>query len=429
MSEHPAPSRRDFLKTSSLVAAGSALAGTLGIARSAHASVDDTIKIGLIGCGGRGTGAATQALNADRNIKLIAMGDVFADRLQQSLRSIKTSQEKTPQKVDVMPERCFIGFDAYKQVLASGVDVVLLTTPPHFRPMHFKAAIEAGKHVFCEKPVAVDAPGVRSVLETAQEARKKSLSVVSGLCWRYHPPKQAIVKKIHEGAVGDVRVIHSTYLTGTLWSNPRKKEWSDMEYQMRNWLYYTWLSGDCITEQHIHSLDKAAWVLNDQTPLTAVGQGGRQVRTDELFGNVYDHHAVVYEFPNGVKVFSACRQMAGCYNDVNDHVIGTRGAAQLMAHEIKGAENWKYSGPSPDMYQVEHDELFASIRAGKPIDNTKYMCQSTMMAIMGRMATYTGQKIEWDKALASTENLSPAKYEWGELPFPAVAMPGVTKFA
>ncbi len=243
------------------------------------------------------------ALNADKNVKLIAMGDAFSDRLQSSLRGIRASQQKSPHKVDVTPERCFVGFDAYKQVLASGVDVVLLTTPPHFRPIHFKAAIEAGKHVFCEKPVATDAPGVRSILQTAAEAKKKGLSVVSGLCWRYHPPKRAIVAKIHDGAIGDVRVIHSTYLTGTLWSNPCKPDWSDMEYQMRNWLYYTWLSGDCIAEQHIHSLDKAAWVLHDETPISAVGQGGRQVRTDELFGNVYDHHSVVYEYANGAKVF------------------------------------------------------------------------------------------------------------------------------
>ncbi len=407
------------------------MAATLDITRSAHASVDDTIKVGLIGCGGRGTGAAGQALNADKGTKLVAIGDAFPDHIERSLRNLRTQFESQPGKIDVPPDRCFTGFDAYKQVLGAGVDVVILTTPPHFRPIHLKAAVEAGKHIFCEKPVAVDAPGIRSVLATAEEARKKDLCIVSGLCWRYDYPRRAVVQKIHDGAIGDVRAIHTTYLTGLLWFFPRKPEWSEMEFQMRNWLYFTWLSGDHIVEQHIHSLDKAAWVMHDEPPVSAVGIGGRQVRTGEQFGNIYDHHAVTYEYANGVKVFSYCRQMKDCEMDVSDHVIGTKGIAHLMKNprpEIEGAENWQYSGPKSDMYQVEHDELFAAIRAGKRIDNSQYMAKSSMMAIMGRMATYTGQKITWADAMASKENLSPAKYEWGDIPVPTVAMPGVTKF-
>jgi myo-inositol 2-dehydrogenase/D-chiro-inositol 1-dehydrogenase len=425
------PTRRDFLKSSSTLAAAGAVAATLDITRSAHASVDDTIKVGLIGCGGRGSGAAVQALNADRGAKLVAIGDAFADQIESGLRRFREQFKDEPGKVDVPPDRCFSGFDAYKQVLASGVDVVILTTPPHFRPIHLKAAVDAGKHIFCEKPVAVDAPGIRSVLQTAEEAKKKDLCIVSGLCWRYDYAKRAIMQKVLDGAIGDIRAIHTTYLTGFLWHRGRKASWSEMEYQMRNWLYFTWLSGDHNVEQHIHSLDKAAWAMHDEPPVSAVGVGGRQVRTGEQWGNIYDHHAVTYEYANGVKVFAYCRQMDGCQMDVSDHIIGTKGIAHLMQNPvpaIEGQENWQYFGPKKDMYQVEHDELFAAIRAGKRIDNSQYMAKSSMMAIMGRMATYTGQKIAWKDAMASKEDLSPAKYEWGDIPVPTVAMPGVTKF-
>ena len=432
MPNPPSPSRREFLKSSSVLAAGGALAGSLAISRSAHASVDDTIKVGLIGCGGRGRGAAAQALTADKGAKLVAIGDAFADHIEQGLRGFREQFGSEPGKVDVPPERRFTGFDAYKGVLGAGVDVVILTTPPHFRPLHLKAAVEAGKHIFCEKPVAVDAPGIRSVLQTAEEAKKKDLCIVSGLCWRYDYPKRAIVQKIHDGAIGDVLAMHSTYLTGFLWHKGRKAEWSDMEFQLRNWLYFTWLSGDHIVEQHIHSLDKAAWVMHDEPPVSAVGVGGRQVRTGEQFGNIYDHHAVTFEYANGAKLYSYCRQMDGCEMDVSDHIVGTKGTAHLMKSPnptIDGAEKWQYSGPKTDMYQVEHNELFAAIRAGKRIDNSQYMAKSSLMAIMGRMATYTGQKITWQQAMNSKEDLTPPKYEWGPAPTPIVATPGTTKFA
>ena len=237
MPNSASPNRRDFLKTSTVATAGTSLVGSLSIARSAHASVDDTLRVGLIGCGGRGTGAASQAMNADKNVKLVAMGDAFPDRLESSLNGLR---REFGNKVDVTPERRFHGFDAYKEVLNSGVDVVILTTPPHFRPMHLKAAIEAGKHVFCEKPVAVDAQGVRSVLETAELAKKKNLTIVSGLCWRYDPPKRETVKRIHDGAIGDVTAMHVHLSTpARSGMHPRKPEWSEMEYQVRNWLYFT----------------------------------------------------------------------------------------------------------------------------------------------------------------------------------------------
>jgi predicted dehydrogenase len=420
-------SRREFIRQSSAAALATGLVGTMSIAHGAFAAGDDSIKVGAIGCGGRGSGAITQALSADKNCKLVAMGDAFQDRLENCLKSLQASE--VSEKLAVTPDRQFVGFDAYKQVIDSGVDVVLLTTPPHFRPMHLAYAIEKGKHVFCEKPVAVDAPGVRSVLATCEAAKKKNLSVVSGLCWRYDLGVRAVMQKVAEGAIGDIVTIQASYLTSGLWMHPRKEGWSDMEWQLRNWLYFTWLSGDFNTEQHVHSLDKVAWAMKDVPPVSCTGIGGRQVRTDPAYGHIYDHFSVVYEYANGVKAFSSCRQQDRCTTDVSDHFFGTKGIAHTKSFDISisGANEWKYQRPRPDknMYQVEHDELFASIRNGKPINNGDYMSKSTMMAIMGRMSAYTGQAITWDQAFNSNEELKPPKYDWIDLPVPPVAMPGL----
>jgi len=425
-SSDAAPNRRDFLTTSTALAGASLLLP--GLTPHLHAASGDTLRIGLIGCGGRGTGAATQALNADANVKLVAMGDVFPDQLKSSLANLQADNEIV-KKIDVKPDHCFTGFDAYKQVLNSGIDVVLLCTPPHFRPAHIKAAVEADKHIFAEKPVAVDAPGVRSVLESCRAAKKKNLAVVSGLCYRYEKAKIETMKRIHDGAVGDIVALHTNYNARGLWSHPRQPGWSDMEWQLRNWLYFTWLSGDHNVEQHIHSLDKMAWAMKDKPPAKAVGLGGRQARTGPEYGHIFDHHAVVYEWDNGVKLFAYCRQQNGTATDVNDYVYGTLGHADVMAHKIFGKEPWRHvKDARDDMYQNEHDELFASIRAGKPINNGDYMCQSTLMAIMGRMATYTGQVITWNMAVNSEEDLTPAKYEFGDLPVAPVAIPGKTKY-
>jgi predicted dehydrogenase len=423
----PPTSRRRFLKESSLTLAGAALAS---LPSGVHAGSSETLKIGLIGCGGRGTGAASQALSADPNVKLVALGDAFPDRLQASLKELQ-SDETLAKKIEVPAEQCFVGFDAYKQVLAAPVDVVLLTTPPHFRPIHFKAAVDAGKHIFAEKPVAVDAPGIRAVMDACREAREKNLAVVSGLCYRYEHAKQETIKRVHEGAVGEILALQTSYNTGYLWKRDRQPGWSDMEWQLRNWLYFTWLSGDHIVEQHVHSLDKMAWALSDQYPVKATGLGGRQVRTSPAYGNIFDHHAVVFEYANGVKCFSYCRQQEGCAKDVSDHIIGTKGVCDLMRHSISGEHAWQLSKQSPkdDMYQNEHDELFKSIRAGMPINNGDYMCKSSLMGIMGRMATYTGQVITWEQALNSRQDLSPKEYAFGSLPMPPVALPGITKFA
>ena len=427
---HGGATRRDFLRASAL-AAGSAAAMAGSLPAGVHAAGSDVLRVGLVGCGGRGTGAAAQALRADKNAKLTAMADAFEDRLQKSLESLQ-KQEKIAAKIDVPPQRRFIGFDGYKQLLASGVDVVLLCSTPHFRPAHLKAAIDAGVHVFAEKPVAVDAPGVRSVLKTCQEAKAKNLSVVSGLCLRYHYGFKELAQRIHDGQIGEVLSLEANDYRGSIWVKPREPGMSDMEWQMRNWYYFTWLSGDFNVEQHVHFLDVCAWAMKDQYPARARGMGGRQVRTGPEFGNIFDHHSVVYEYENGAKLYSNTRQMRGCYNNMSAQVTGSKGRALFIERrgglQITGERPWTYTGVDNDIYQTEHDELFASIRRGQPINNGEYMAKSTLLAILGRMATYTGQMITWEQAMNSKEDLSPPKYEWGDLPAPAVAVPGVTKF-
>lgn len=431
---HPQPpgsTRREFLKTSTLAAAGGAIVGAMQLGHGVHAAGDDTLRVGLIGCGGRGTGAASQALMADSRVKLTAMGDAFDDRLQLSLSSL-TSTKGLASKIDVPLERQFVGFDAYKHVLASDVDVVLLTTPPHFRPMHLQAAIDAGKHVFAEKPCAVDAPGVHAVLRSCEEAKKKKLAVVSGLCLRYHAPYREVIRRVRDGAIGDVRALVANDYRGPIWIKPREPDWTDMHWQMRNWYYFTWLSGDFNVEQHVHNLDVCAWAMGDQYPVKAIGMGGREVRKGPEYGNIFDHHSVVYEYANGSRIISNTRQMPGCKNDISIGLSGTKGSAMLTERRngvrITAADEWVFRDEAPNLYQVEHDELFASIRAGQPINNGEYMAKSTLLAIMGRMATYTGQEITWDMAWKSTENLTPPKYEWGAIASPPVAVPGVTRY-
>jgi len=427
-------SRRDFLKTSS-IALGGALAAPLAIGRSAHAAGDDVLKVGLIGCGGRGTGAAVNALNGDPNTKLTALADVFPSQVEGCLERLKKS--KQAERIAVDADHCFSGFDAYKQLIDSGVDVVVLAATPHFRPRHLKAAVDAGKHVFCEKPVAVDAPGVRSVMASSKEAEKKGLCLVSGLCWRYHFGVKETMKRVLDGAIGDVVAVQETYNTGLVGrSQDRKPEWSEMEYQLRNWYFYSWLSGDHNVEQHIHSLDKASWVMGDKPPVRGWGLGGREVRTDPKFGDIFDHHAVVYEYESGARVYAYCRQQAGTWRSTEDYFFGTKGTCNILnKYRITGETEWKYDGPNCNMYDEEHKALFAAIRSGNPINNGQYMATSTMLAIFGRMVTYTGQAIDWDTAINSQETLSPASYSFDADPpvmpmadgsYP-IAVPGVTK--
>lgn len=423
-----AADRRTFLQASA-IAGGSLLA----LAPAVHAAGSDELKVGLIGCGGRGSGAAVNAVRAGPGIKLWAMGDMFADRLEAHRQSL---QKEIGDRMDVPESRCFLGFNAYRHVIDSGVDVVCLATPPGFRPLHLEAAVEAGKHVFCEKPMAVDAPGVRQVLATSAKAKDKGLSIVSGFCWRYDQGMRETFQRLADGAIGRITAMQCSYNTGMLWMHKRRPEWSDMEWQLRNWLYFTWLSGDHNVEQHIHSLDKMAWAMGDQYPVKAVGLGGRQARTSPDYGHIFDHHAVVYEFANGVRCYSYCRQQPGCANDVTDFYFGSQGTAMTHGANgtawIKGESSWQYtpamSRRAIDKYQFEHNVLFKSIRDRQAHNDGESMAKSTLMGILGRMATYTGQSITWEMALNSKEDLTPPKMEMGSLPTPPVAIPGQTKF-
>lgn len=440
---NPKTTRRSFLKDSATSVAALAAAGPLGAtggsgslaALRAATPVHQgpgRLKIGIVGVGGRGSGAAVQAILADPENVLHAAGDAFADRLEGGLDGVlETVTEKQRQaQFDVPKERRFVGLDAIDQVLATGVDAVLLATPPGFRPMQIEKAVAKGVHVFAEKPVATDAPGVRRVQAACKLAQQKGLSVVSGLCYRYHDGRRAIVQKLQEGAIGEILAIQGNYITGELWSFPRQEGWSELEWQLRNWLYYPWLSGDHIAEQHIHTLDVMAWIKRDVYPVAAVSLGGRQKRTDPLFGTVYDHFATIYEWEDGTRGYAYCRQQNNCWRETNEHVLGTEGKANVFRHAISGANEWRFEDRARDMYQAEHDEMFAAIRAGRPIQNGEYMCNSTMMALMGRMAAYTGERITWEQAWGSQEVLMPEIRTWDDTPPPSVvAVPGVTRFS
>ena len=430
-----AASRRDFLKSSSALVGATVASGLA--APSVHAAGSDVIRIGLIGCGGRGSGAAQQAMEAGSDCKLVAMGDVFADKLVSSRERLRKIGKE---RFAVEDKDCYVGLDAYKNVVDCGVDVVLMGTPPGFRPVHLKYAVDQGKHVFAEKPVAVDGPGVRSVLATCAEAKKKGLSIVSGLCWRYHKAVKETMQRVQDGQIGRIISLQANYNTRrprTL--VPRAEGLSDLEFQLRNWYFYAWLSGDFNVEQHVHTLDKMAWVLHDRYPVKCIGSGGRQAIAELEPGHIYDHHAVHYEFASDdggpIPCYSYCRQQSGTKSQTEGYVFGTEGKAELLANHLfdhKGGTVWKFPRPRRDeprinMYQQEHDELFASIRDGKPINNGEYMAHSSLMGIMGRMATYTGQEVTWDQALNSEEVLMPNPTEFGAVPEPPIAVPGVTK--
>ena len=416
--------RRDFLKTGALVAAA---------APAILKGATDTkpIKVGLVGCGGRGTGAAAQALKADDYAELVAMADIEQSRIDDSIARLKKVAET---KVKVAPDHMFNGLDAYQKLINSGVDVVLLATPPGFRPTHLRAAIDAGKHVFCEKPVAVDAPGVRSVLDTIKVAKEKNVSVVAGFCWRYSNYIKETMEKVLSGSIGDVMAYYATYYTSPVKPMPPASErpagMSDVEWQIRNWYNFCYLSGDGLVEQAVHSVDKVAWIMRDQPPVSCVSTGGRQILAQG--GNIFDHFQVNYLYPNGVRGFVGCRQIENCHNENSDYILGTKGQAIIgrgPMPRIIGENKWTFEGTKNDMYQAEHDALFASIRRGQPINDMMRMTTSTLLAIMGRMAAYTGQQITWEQAMSSQEKLFPDDLRWdGSFTPPSTPMPGITKF-
>ena len=419
-------SRRDFLKTSTAAAVGTGLAASMNFIPGAYAQGSDEIRVGVIGCGGRGTGAIRNVLDADKSVKIVAMGDAFKDRLDKSLTGAK---EKYGNRVDVPADRQFVGLDAYEKVIASNANYIILATPPGFRPVHLQAAIKAGKNIFTEKPVAVDGPGIRAVMAAYEEAKTKGLAIAAGTQRRHQAGYIETMKQVHDGAIGDIVAARCYWNQGGLWKNDRQASWSDLEWQMRNWLYFTWLSGDHITEQHVHNLDVVNWAMKGH-PTRAVGMGGRQARVDPAYGHIYDHFTVDYEYENGMHCLSMCRQIDGTHKDVSEALTGSKGRASFKnGYTITGEKTWRYPRDKDDTdpYVQEHIDLIASIRAGKPINELKQVAESTLTAIMGRMSAYTGQEVTWDQALNSKESIVPDKLAFGPLPVPPVAIPGKTE--
>ena len=431
-------SRRSFLKTSSTALAGGAFLSSLPVERFAlGASPGDTLKIALIGCGGRGSGAASQALSTGESVKLVAMADAHKDRLEGSLKNLKGQHKE---KVQVIDDNKFIGFEAYKQAIALA-DVVILATPPGFRPIHFEEAVRQGKHIFTEKPVATDAPGVRRFLAAAAESKQKNLKVGVGLQRHHQAGYLETMKRLHDGQIGDIVSMRCYWNGTTPWLHPRAelerqagRKLTEMEYQMRNWYYFVWLCGDHICEQHIHNLDVINWVKQGY-PVRAHGMGGCEVRKGPDYGEIFDHHAVEFEYADGSRCFSQCRHINGCWSNVSEHVVGTKGNCDVGGHVIRGDNAWRYKKEgAKDPYQQEHDDLFDAIRNDKPYNEAENGAKSSMTAILGRMCTYSGKLIEWNDAINSKISVMPKEYAWDAepptLPGPdgmyKIAVPGKT---
>lgn len=423
--------RRTFVKAST--ASAVAFAGlTAASSSKVHAAGSDKLRIGLLGCGGRGAGAAVNALNAAENLELYALADLFQDKLDHARKLIEgqAAKESLPagSSVQITPERMFSGFDAYQQLLATDIDIVLLCCPPGFRARHMTAAIEAGKHVFMEKPGGVDPVAIRSIIANSQLAAKKGLSIVAGTQRRHEAKYLEIMERIHDGAIGEV-VAGQIYWVCSMekWHyTPREPAWSDMEWQIRNWPFFAWLSGDHFVEQHLHNIDVMNWAMGE-VPKQIMGMGGRQVRVSPEFGHIFDHFAVEFEFTNGVRFASYARQIEGCANRVAERIVGTKGVAEPSSGIITGANPCRVR-TSSNPYVQEHTDLINAIRTGKPLNEGKRLAESTMTAICGRMSAYTGKLVEFDWVLNdSQECLSPEKLEFGELPVAPVAMPGTTQ--
>ena len=410
-------SRRGFLKASAASLAAAGMAGRM------YAAGSDTIRVGIIGCGGQGTRDLVSCVQSSPGVQIVAMGDLFEDRLQESLQKLKTD---VPDAVKVTPDKCFIGFDAHKKVVQTEVHMVLLTAPPHFRAIHLQAAVEAGKHVFMEKPGGVDPKGIRSVIKTAELARQKKLSIVAGTQRRHSKKYQETIRRIHDGQIGQI-VAAQAYWNGSdmlgYWKWWDKENRSDVEWQCRSWPWFTWTSGDHIVEQHVHNLDVINWALQGH-PEQCMGMGGRAVRT---LGNIWDHFAVEFEYAKGVRVESLCRQINGCTDRIAERVVGTKGYADVDRGVIEGEKPFQYNGPDPDHYVQEMADLIASIRTDTPINEGKQVAESTMNAIMGRMSAYTGRALKWDWAMTVSKlDLTPPKYDFVEYPMEPVAVPGKT---
>jgi myo-inositol 2-dehydrogenase / D-chiro-inositol 1-dehydrogenase len=420
-------SRRTFLKQATAAAVGTSLASRIASIPGAYAAGTDEIRIGLIGCGGRGTGAAVNALNSAPGVKLIAVADAFQDRLDLSRKILK---QRAGDKVDIKDDHAFVGLDAYEKLLKTDVNYVILATPPGFRPIHIKAAVAAGKYVFGEKPVCVDSAGARSCLESYEEITKKGLGMVAGTQYRHFVPYIESIKRVQDGTIGKLVTGRCYYNTAGLWSKEREPSWSDLEFQLRNWLYYTWLSGDHLVEQAIHNVDTLVWAFNG-APVRAVAVGGRQTRTEPIYGHIFDHFAIDYEFANGTHCLMMCRQQDGTDKKVANEFVGSKGTAFVLPqYYIDGETPWKLEDTvSTDLgnaYVQEHTDFINSIRAGKPLNELKQVTESSLTAILGREAAYTGKTVTYDEVLNAKQSLMPAKLEFGPMPVPPVPMPGQT---
>ncbi|MCL2119594.1 MAG: Gfo/Idh/MocA family oxidoreductase [Planctomycetaceae bacterium] len=439
-------SRRGFLKASGVLA-GAAI--TLPIMpQRVHASGSDILKIGLIGCGGRGRGAAVDALSADPNTELYAVADVFPERTQATMEALR-NYFSFGERITATPDRCFEGFDAYQKLIATEVDVVLIAAPTYFHPHFLKASIEAGKHTFCEKTHAVDSPGVRMVLEATALAKEKKLSVVSGLAWRYDTGAIETIKRVHDGEIGEIIALEEICNTGSLPSSGspsfgRSPERTEMQYQIDRWYNFTWLSCDLPGLNLVHHVDKASWAMKDETPISCWGTGGRQTRTASEYGQIWDHHAIVFEYANGVRLNAYCRQQNGTYGQVTDRYFGTKGMCDLLAYQLNKMDAnrtsiWRFPGGASNRFLLEQDTLLKSIRSGNPVNNGRYMAHSSLMAIMATWACYTGVPITWDEAMNSEYVIGPAspnEITWETVPpvvldaegeYPGFS-PGITPF-
>lgn len=414
-------SRRTFVKTTAVASAGIS-AGLMASGNFAYAAATDVIRVGLIGAGGRGVGAARDAYQAADGVVLVAVGEVFQDHLDSARGKL---QEALGDGYQVDTDHEFVGWDAYQKVIDSDVNYVILTTPPVFRPTHLAYAIEKGKHVFMEKPVAVDPVGVRKVFEAADRAKEKGLAIVAGTQRRHDPKYVEAMRRIHDGAIGEVVAAQVYWNQGGLWHVDRTPGMSDMEWQLRNWLYFTYLSGDHIVEQHVHNIDVANWALQSH-PIKATAVGGRQTRVEPQYGHIYDHFSVDFEYPNGARVISMCRQQDGTSSYVGENIIGTNGMSN-GASWIRGANAWRWEGEEKNPYVQEHTDNIAAIRAGEPLNEGRQVAESVLTAIMGREAAYTGLDITWDAILNCNQNLEPTAWQFGSIPVPPVPVPGVTK--
>ena len=416
-------SRRTFLKASA--------AGTLGLMASsnfAYAGGSDVLKVGLIGCGGRGTGAARDAVVSAEGVEITAMGDLFENRLDASMQNLR---DEIGDAFKVDAEHAFVGFDAYEHVIASDVDMIILATPPGFRPIHFKGAIEAGKHVFMEKPVSVDVAGAIEIIKAGDKATENGLSVVAGTLYRRQDSFVEGVRRIHDGMIGSIVAAQEYYMTGPIWLRPRKSGMSDMEWQCRNWYYFTWLSGDHIVEQFVHNLDVLNWVLQDH-PESALAMGGRIERVDPSYGHIYDHFSVEYTYPGGVPVEAKCRQINQATNLVTNRIIGTKGVAELHPRHSRlishsGTVLYEMPEPGNNGYVQEHTDLINAIRTGNPINEARQIAESTLTAVLGRESAYTGQHLSWTELMDSNQDLVPRQFAFGSMPLPPVPVPGKTK--